>query len=117
MIPPIGDDCRQWGCGVGYQAKIDDLRRAAKAAGSAGEQVAEVDLPGAIRNAVDGMPGARCVRSLETLGNAWRGDIAGWVSQAKDYAEALTAAAQTYSSNEDAASDDFRILRGGGRPV
>lgn len=101
----------------GYQAKIDDLRRAAKAAGSAGEQVAEVDLAGAIGHAADGMPGARCVRLFATLGNAWRGDIAGWVSQANGYAEALTAAAETYSSNEDAASDDFRSFQGGGRPV
>lgn len=101
----------------GYQAQIDALRDAAKAATSAGEQVSGVDLAGAVGEAGAGMPGARCVRSFETLGTAWRGDISGWVSQAEGYAQALTSAADNYTDNEDAAESDFRAFRGGGRPV
>lgn len=91
----------------GYQAEIDALRLAAEAAGSAGEQVSGVDLAGSLGQAGSGMPGARSGQSFETLGNAWRGDIEGWVSQAKSYADALTSAADTYSANESAAERDF----------
>lgn len=102
--------------GNGYQAQIAGLRSAAKAADSAAEQVSGIDLAGAIGEAADGMPGSRCVQSFNPLGNAWRGDIAGWVSQASGYADALTAAADTYSANEDAAANDFTPAPSGGRP-
>jgi hypothetical protein len=101
----------------GYQAQIDALRDAAKAAASAGEQVAAIDLAGALGEAGKGMPGARCVQSLTSLGTAWRADISGWAAQAEGYADALTAAAAKYSGNEKAAEADFRISVGGGRPV
>lgn len=100
-----------------YQAQIDALRDAAKAAASAGEQVSGVDLAGAVGEAGAGMPGAHCVRSFQTLGNAGRGDISGWVSQAQGYAQALTSAADNYRENEAAAESDFHAFRGGGRPV
>lgn len=67
-----------------------------------------MDLAGSLGEAGSGMPGAKCVQSFETLGNAWRGDIEGWTSQAKAYADALTSAADTYSANEAAAERDFR---------
>lgn len=102
-----------WGLG-GYQTQIEALRSAAGAARSAGEQVSGVNLSETVAEAGTGMPGARCVRSFETLGNAWRGDLSGWVSQADGYADALVAAADKYAANEDAAADDFRAHRGGG---
>ncbi|MGH3952305.1 MAG: type VII secretion target [Pseudonocardiaceae bacterium] len=98
----------------GYQAQIDALRSAAKATRSAAEHVSGVDLPGAVSEAGAGMPGARSVRSFSTLGNAWRADIEGWVTQAEGYADALTTAAGNYSSNEDAAAHDFTAFRGAG---
>lgn len=98
----------------GYQTQIDALRSAAEAARSASEQVSGVNLAEAVAEAGTGMPGARCVQSFETLGNSWRGDLAGWVSQADGYADALVAAADKYTANEDAASDDFHAHRGGG---
>lgn len=97
----------------GYQAQIEALRSAAEAARSAGEQVFGVDLAGSLGQAGEGMPGARSVQSFETLGNAWKGDIEGWTSQAEGYAEALDAAADTYSANEDAAERDFGGVRPG----
>lgn len=101
----------------GYQAQIDALRDAAKAAASAADQVSGVDLASAVGEAPTGMRGARCVRSFQTLGIAWRGDISGWVSQAQGYAQALTSAADNYHENEAAAESDFRAFRGGGRPA
>ena len=97
----------------GYQAQIEALRSAAEAARSAGEQVSGVDLAGSLGQAGAGMPGARSVQSVETLGNAWNGDIESWTSQADGYAAALDAAAETYSANEDAAERDFGTLRPG----
>lgn len=94
------------GCAVnGYHAQIDALRDAAKAAESAAEQVSDIDLASALGEAGDGMPGARCVQSFRTLGNAWQGDISDWTSQAHRYADAVTAADQ-YSENEQAAEGE-----------
>ncbi|WP_199430875.1 hypothetical protein [Qaidamihabitans albus] len=87
----------------GYEARIDALRAAAKAARSASEQVSEIDLAGAVAGAGAGIPGARSVGSLSTLGEAWRRDLASWVARADGYADALSTAAHNYEVNDDAA--------------
>lgn len=91
----------------GYAAEIGSIRSAAEAARSAGEQAAAVDLAQAIADAGTALPGARAVRSFGTLGNAWRGDIAGWSAQAQGYAENLAGAADRYAASEASARSDF----------
>lgn len=103
--------------GSDYQAQIDDLTAAAKAARSAAEQVSAIDLAGAIDKAGSGVPGAQCVKSFTSIGQAWREHIKEWGSQADRYATALTAAADTYSRNEDAAAEDFNAFLSDGQPV
>lgn len=103
--------------GSEYQAQIDDLRAAAKAATSVSEQVSAIDLAGAIDEAGSGVPGAQCVTSFTRLGEAWREHVKNWRSLADRYATALTTAADTYTRNEDAAAEDFNTFRGLGRPV
>jgi hypothetical protein len=78
----------------GYETQIEALRKVGKAARSAGREVSGVDLAGAVADAGSAMPGAQSVQSFTTLGNAWRGDLAGWVAQAERYADGLTAAAR-----------------------
>lgn len=104
---------------MGYRAQIEELRKAAKAARSAGEQASGMDLAAAIDEAGAGMPGARSVQSFATVGEAWRNDIAGWVTQVEGYADALTTAADNYESNESVANHDFstRLSNGGPRAV
>lgn len=92
-----------------YETQIGELRKASDAAKSAGGQVAKIDLADAVADAGTAMPGGQVVGSFTRLGNAWRGDLAGWVSQAEGYADSLTTAADRYAANEQAAAADFRV--------
>lgn len=91
----------------GYGVQIQALRQAGKAASSAGDQVKDVDLPGAIGHAASAMPGSTSAQSFSTLGNAWRGHLSGWVAQAEGYASALSSSADVYAANEAAAKASF----------
>ncbi|AXB47078.1 hypothetical protein [Amycolatopsis albispora] len=95
----------------GYEVQLDALRRAAGAAGSAAEQVSAVDLAGALGEAAAALPGARCVRAIETLGAAWSDDIRDWTTRAKDHGQSLTAAADGYAGNDAAVARDFHEVR------
>jgi hypothetical protein len=92
-----------------YETQIGALRTARDAARSAGSQVSKIDLADAVADAGTAMPGAQMVQSLTTLGNSWRGDLSGWVSQAEGYAESLSTAAEGYAANEQAAIAAFRV--------
>jgi hypothetical protein len=91
-----------------YETQIGALRKACDAARSAGSQVSKIDLADAVTAAGTAMPGAQVAQSFTTLGNSWRGDLSGWVSQAESYADSLTTAADRYAANEQAAIADFR---------
>lgn len=93
--------------GNGLGVQIAALRDAAAASASAAEQVAEVDLAGAISEAGTGVPGARAVQSFTTVGDNWRTDISSWVGWAEEYATALNSSADGYASDEAAAERDF----------
>ncbi|MGC7095642.1 type VII secretion target [Amycolatopsis lurida] len=101
----------------GYEVQLEALRRAALAADSAAEQVSAADLASALGEAVAGLPGARCARAVEAVGEAWRGDLADWASQARGYGQSLTGAADGYARNDAAVAQDFHGVRiGEGAP-
>jgi hypothetical protein len=92
-----------------YETQIGALRKAGDATKSASGQVAKIDLADAVADAGTAMPGGQAAGAFTTLGNAWRGDLAGWIAQAEGYADALTTAAERYAANEQAAAADFRV--------
>ncbi|MBN6036649.1 type VII secretion target [Amycolatopsis sp. 195334CR] len=95
----------------GYEVHLEALRRAALAADSAAEQVSAADLGSALREAVAGLPGARCAQAVEAAGEAWRGELADWSSRARGYGQSLTGAADGYGRNDAAVAQDFLGVR------
>jgi hypothetical protein len=98
----------------GYETQIEALRKAGEAARTAGNQVSGMDLADAVAAAGSAMPGAPAVQSFTVLGDAWRGDLAGWVAQAEGYADDLDTAANRYTVNEGAAVADLQAAHPGG---
>ncbi|PRX47754.1 hypothetical protein B0I33_105336 [Prauserella shujinwangii] len=99
----------------GYTARLGELRSAASASRSAAEQVTGVDLAAALAGAGEAMPGARSVRSFETLGDAWRADLDDWVRRAQRFADGLDVAADSYRRDDDQVAEDLGAGTGRGR--
>ncbi|MQA61376.1 MAG: hypothetical protein GEU86_07730 [Actinophytocola sp.] len=93
--------------GTSHEVQIKALREAARAAGSAADQVSKIDLAAAVAAAGEGMPGSRSASSLSNIASRWSDDVSRWVSQANGYAQALTTAADRYAADEAAAEQDF----------
>lgn len=97
---------------TGYRAHMQALRESARAGRSASEQASEVRLAEAFDGAGAAMPGSRSGSLLDRTGNALGNDIASWATRTDSYAADLDAAADRYSTNEDAAAADFSVQAG-----
>jgi hypothetical protein len=89
----------------GYEVVIESLRKAGRAAGSAGEQAGAVDLAGAISGVRDSLPGSRSLHVAAEVATMWRAQIAGWSTEARKLGQDMTESADLYASNEQAAKD------------
>lgn len=104
----------------GYRAEIGAIRKAARSASSAGEQARGVDLAGSIARVAGALPGSRSSQAVGTLSSAWTALVKSWATDAQGYADGLSAAADRYLANEDAAQQDLHHLptvQGAPRPI
>lgn len=96
----------------GYEVVLGEIRNAAGAAGSAGDQVAAIALSEATAGAGAALPGSRTTDAIARLGTAWDSRTAGWSADARGYATSLTEAADGYEANEAAAEADLTAAAG-----
>lgn len=92
---------------MSYGVEIDELRSSARAAAQAVGELWPVDLARAVEVIRAALPGSASAARAATLVAVWDRRVPAATKQLQDRAEKLSAAAQKYSSNEDAASDDF----------
>jgi hypothetical protein len=91
----------------GYKVVIEELREAGRSAISAGEQAGTVDLGGTLSGMPGALPGSRSVQAAAGLANSWQSQIKGWSGEAATLGRNMTAAADYYAANEQAAEDDL----------
>jgi uncharacterized protein YukE len=91
----------------GYEAEFTAFDSAAGAARSAAEQVAGVDLSGAMAQAKAGMPSSLSAQTIGLLADSWAYKRVSWEQSARGYAEGLGISKRTYQNNEQAAAADF----------
>ncbi|MFE9750717.1 hypothetical protein ACFYOT_37910 [Saccharothrix saharensis] len=96
----------------GYQVDVEALRKAAKAATSAGEQAGRVKLGEAVTPVAEAMPGSASAGRAQALASAWGGRLTGWSTDVTAFGGNLAASADGYEKNEDAAAKDFGLLGG-----
>lgn len=92
---------------MGYGVETDELQSSSRAAVQAVDELRPVDLAGAIEGIKAALPGSVSADGAGTLATVWDMRPKACTSQLEDRAEKLSAAAETYSGNEGAASDDF----------
>ncbi|ALG11175.1 hypothetical protein [Kibdelosporangium phytohabitans] len=93
---------------MGYDVVIDSLRKAAAAAADAASQSGKVELGAALDDVGPAMPGSRSGPAAASLTTAWTNLVKSWSADATAYGENLTAAADHYAANEQAAKADFQ---------
>jgi hypothetical protein len=92
---------------AGFDVVIDELRKAGKAAISAGEQAGTVDLGSAVSGVAGALTGSRSAKVVVKTAAAWRTQIKNWSSEAGSHGRLLHTAADYYATNEQAAEQDL----------
>ncbi|GAB2734003.1 hypothetical protein [Amycolatopsis magusensis] len=92
----------------GYEVTLEALGKAGDSADSLGEQLARIDLGGALSTLPKGMPGSRTAASAGTLGTTWRTEVATYGREARDHAKKLLNAKKLYETDEEAAKAALR---------
>lgn len=95
----------------GYEVDIEGLRKAARAAGSAGEQAGRVKLA-EVTSVTEAMPGSASAGQAQTLAAAWGERLRGWSADITAFSGNLAASADVYEKDEVAAEKDFNLLGG-----
>lgn len=96
----------------GYEVDIEGLRKAARAAGSAGEQAGRVKLGEAVTPVTEAMPGSASAGQAQTLAAAWGERLRSWSAGITAFSGNLAASADVYEKDEAAAEKDFNLLGG-----
>lgn len=99
---------------AGYQVMIAAVRKAGRAASSAGEQAATVDLAGAVSGVPGALPGSRSAKAVTGMANAWRARITAWSADAKELGQDMSSSADRYVLDDEAAERDFSTILIGG---
>lgn len=99
----------------GYQAIIDEIRRASGAAEDAADIAGGVDLAATIGPVGRALAGSRTATSVGALAPHWTDRVATWSTDVRTYAGNLTASADLYATNEEQAARDLRVAGGGMR--
>jgi hypothetical protein len=93
---------------TGYAADIAEIRSAASAARSAGEQASAVEVRSAVAGVTTALPGAASGPAIAKWADHFTTvECQSWGSWAMRHADHLTAAADTYAANEQAAAEAF----------
>lgn len=91
----------------GYEVAIEEIRKAAAAVTSAGEQAAGVDVAGALSGVAGALPGSRSAQAATGAAKAWEQQEREWSREAKDYGENLRKTADHYATSDQAAQDEL----------
>lgn len=91
----------------GYEVEIGQLRNASSAAGSAAEQARAVHPGSGLGAIAAAMPGGDAAKSAPTLASTFDERATGWAGEIDGWSDTVSAAAKTYSENEDAAERAF----------
>lgn len=101
----------------GYELEIEQLRRAATAARSGGDQLDKVDASASMSAVPPAMPGSRCAGPLARLADTWRQQVTWWSSSLTSHGKNLAQSADLYAANEATAADVFASVHTGGAEV
>lgn len=94
----------------GFQVDIDGLREAANAAGSAGEQAKLVHLGDGATEIATALPGSVSAGRAEPLATVWEQRLTTWGDDVDGFGMDLTASANQYAADENAAREDFSVF-------
>ncbi|MGH3951802.1 MAG: hypothetical protein ACRDSE_22245 [Pseudonocardiaceae bacterium] len=78
-----------------------------------------MDVAGALAGVGPALPGSRSVGAADAVRQAWEGRGRSWSGELRGYGDGLSAAANRYASNEQAAEADLSVptpQSGGGGP-
>ncbi|ROT34029.1 type VII secretion target [Micromonospora sp. HM5-17] len=91
----------------GFEVQINQLRQAAKAAGSAADQARAVQ-PGAGLDAVaTALPGGVAASRAPTLASTLNARVKEWADEIDRWSESVASAAKRYSESDEAAKRAF----------
>ena len=99
----------------GYELEIDQLRRAAVAARSAGEQLATLEVGCRIGGAVGALWGSKSGEQLRMLEDSWVRRGREYSTSLVDHATKLTWAAGDYATDDGKAAEAFKPVHVGGQ--
>lgn len=91
----------------GYEVQIGQLRDASTAAGSAADQARAVHPGSGLGAIATALPGGDAATSAPTVASTFDERATGWAGEIDRWSETISAAAKTYSDNEDAAERAF----------
>jgi hypothetical protein len=94
----------------GFQVDVNGLRNAASAAASAGEQARQVHLGDGATEVAGALPGSRSMERAGPLATAWEQRLGTWGNDVNALSADLTASADRYASDENAAREDFSLF-------
>ena len=100
---------------AGYELEIEQIRRAAAAARSGGDQLGKVDAAATTSGVPAALPGARSGPRITDLAETWQQQATRWSGGLLDHAAHLAASADLYAANEAAATDVFAPVHVGGQ--
>lgn len=87
---------------------LSALRKAGRAAGSAGEQAHAVDVSGIVAGVEGALPGSRAASMATQVARLWRDQLEAWSREATELGRNLAVIADRYAANEDAARRSLR---------
>lgn len=91
----------------GYELEIDQLRRAATAARSCGDQLGKVDPAATMKAVSAAISGSRSASPIAALANSWREQVTHLKGGFLGHAMSLTQSADLYAANESVAAEVF----------
>src|SRR5438045_2464094 len=96
----------------GYEVDIEVLRKAAKAAGSAGEQAGNARLGETVTPLTEAMPGSASMTQAQALAAVWGERLRSWSTDITAFGGNLATSADAYEKGDAAADRDFSLLGG-----
>jgi hypothetical protein len=99
---------------AGFELEIEQIRRAAGAARSGGDQLGTVDAGATMGGVPAALLGSRSGGPIATLADSWRQQVTFWGNGLIDHATNLAASADLYAANESAAAEVFAPVHVGG---
>lgn len=91
----------------GYEVEINQLRRAAAAAQSCADQLAQADVAVTVREVPAALPGSQSGPQLIKLAGLWRATLSDSSRAWHGHSTSLTQSADQYTANDSAAAEVF----------